>query len=341
MAIEFQCESLSSFDAATGRYKMCGAKIRVDDSKAGQAFNCPKCGSAIQVPSLQGSASGSGQRSASVGGDRHVSAGTEPAPSQAGNHAGAVGAASQGSAMQVDPDGQQLAVSRFDALHACKKCGTQVRPDMAACPSCGTPRRVVPYDEPLSKIQTKPAGFQLWGMSLLDSDNSWILIVGAMTFLLAFFSALAALVSVAVFHWFSILVIFPLTIVAAFYVMALLRIRAMSKKPGMPLYGWQKKLWNLVAIMQRTFNWQSPFRDRKFAVCNFKKQNLRGQDLLDLPGVETCQVLDLQGSEVTDDELKLLRYATNLRRLVLWDTKVTDEGVYRLQQAIPRVWIWY
>ena len=49
----------------------------------------------------------------------------------------------------------------------------------------------------------------------------------------------------------------------------------------------------------------------------------------------TLNNLELSHTRVTDAGLTLRSGLNNLRRLSLGDTKVTDEGVKRLQEALP------
>ena len=46
-------------------------------------------------------------------------------------------------------------------------------------------------------------------------------------------------------------------------------------------------------------------------------------------------MLFLNNTKVTDAGLEHLKGMTNLRKLTLVDTQVTDEGVDKLQQALP------
>ena len=46
-------------------------------------------------------------------------------------------------------------------------------------------------------------------------------------------------------------------------------------------------------------------------------------------------MLGLGRTKITDAGLEYLQRLTKLHELYLWDTKVTDQGVKKLQQALP------
>ena len=49
-----------------------------------------------------------------------------------------------------------------------------------------------------------------------------------------------------------------------------------------------------------------------------------------------CEKLNLNGTDITDVGLVHLKRLTRLKRLFIADTHVTDEGVRRLQEALPK-----
>ncbi len=53
------------------------------------------------------------------------------------------------------------------------------------------------------------------------------------------------------------------------------------------------------------------------------------------------QMIDLEGSEITDEGLVHLYNMRGIRFLVVRETAVSEEAVQDLQQTIPRAWIWY
>jgi internalin A len=54
-----------------------------------------------------------------------------------------------------------------------------------------------------------------------------------------------------------------------------------------------------------------------------------------LEGLTQLQKLNLWGTQITDSGLQHLKGLKQLRLLLLAGTKVTDEGVKELQQALP------
>ena len=64
-------------------------------------------------------------------------------------------------------------------------------------------------------------------------------------------------------------------------------------------------------------------------------------DIFDLPDVRHAQVLDFENTLITDAGLRSLYQLKKLECLVLRNTDVTAEEVYRFQQAFPNVWIWF
>ena len=63
-------------------------------------------------------------------------------------------------------------------------------------------------------------------------------------------------------------------------------------------------------------------------------------ELAEIEELKNCQVLDLEGTRITDRSLQMLYGHKHLQCLVLKRTKTTHDAVFRLQQAQPRLWIW-
>jgi hypothetical protein len=75
-------------------------------------------------------------------------------------------------------------------------------------------------------------------------------------------------------------------------------------------------------------------------IIDLRKNPIDDSELASLQDLRVCQVLDLEGSEITDMGLKALYPLTQLRCLVLKNTQVSREAVTMLQQHRPVLWIW-
>jgi hypothetical protein len=49
------------------------------------------------------------------------------------------------------------------------------------------------------------------------------------------------------------------------------------------------------------------------------------------------EYLNLYGTQVSDEGIQQLKSLKNLRKLYLWQTRATEEGVARLQEAMPQL----
>ena len=113
-------------------------------------------------------------------------------------------------------------------------------------------------------------------------------------------------------------------------------------QPGAQLAWFQKPLWNFVLNLARSKNWRdydASLSNRVVVTADDPKTG--DQDIFDLPDVRRAQVLDFENTLITDAGLRSLYQLKKLECLVLRNTNVTGEEVYRFQQAFPNVWIWF
>ncbi|MFV2068850.1 MAG: hypothetical protein ACC645_17935, partial [Pirellulales bacterium] len=100
--------------------------------------------------------------------------------------------------------------------------------------------------------------------------------------------------------------------------------------------------WRAVLILQRAVGWrllQWPFP--KTRILAMHDPSFSDQDLEELDGLADIQTLDFEGSQITDSGLVHFESLKRLRFLVLRRTGVTADGAKRLQQTLPKAWIWY
>ena len=93
--------------------------------------------------------------------------------------------------------------------------------------------------------------------------------------------------------------------------------------------------------MARAMNWQnydSKLKDRR--ITKVRDKMFGDAELAAVEGLKNCQVLDLEGTRVTDATIQMLYGHKHLRCLVLKGTNTTHEAVFRFQQSHPRLWIW-
>ena len=64
-------------------------------------------------------------------------------------------------------------------------------------------------------------------------------------------------------------------------------------------------------------------------------------DLMEHNDIKSVQVLDIQGTNLTDKGLLHLYDLKHLQCVVLRKTNVSPEAVFRFQQTFPRLWIWF
>ena len=69
--------------------------------------------------------------------------------------------------------------------------------------------------------------------------------------------------------------------------------------------------------------------------AEFMKHDVAEAMLLALDNLPDLRALDLSGVPINDSDLEHVMPLKKLRKLVLTGTKVTDEGVKKLQQALP------
>lgn len=194
---------------------------------------------------------------------------------------------------------------------------------------------------PLEKIKPEPAGFQLsMSRGLVSGLSGQVVAVFATSILILFTSLVIGVGMVSSLQ--LLFAVLPILIIAwmmliYFWTQGL----RVARVPGAELGSFQRLSWNLVAAFSNAFDWSL-----RGAIPKEERLDLRGtqvtdQTLLTEPRITQARLIDLRGSGITDEGLRYLRSNLKLRYLRLNGTKVTTEGVFRLQQTIPKCWIWW
>ena len=227
----------------------------------------------------------------------------------------------------------------------CKKCGN-LRGG-GQCPVCHFVEPSIENPPPLEDIKIAITGFQRWfcntmneGISIKVLERTAHILFGVLTSVMI----TACIVSIAfgVSVWAGPLLLVVVFSLGFLYVGLVLKGHQFLVDPHAQLAWFQKPFWNLILVVARMMNWQkydARYKGRK--VITMHDRRFGDQELADLEGLDACQVLDLEGTCVSDRGLKELYRLKHLHCLVLRGTRVTHQGAFRLQQSFPRLWIWY
>lgn len=243
-----------------------------------------------------------------------------------------------------DPSQSTLAEDRHER---CKKCG-----NISKNGRCTVCKHVESQFEklhlPMEKIAIEPSGLQRWfcrtmneGVSIKVLEYGSHVAFGALGFALLGL-AIASLFGVALGTVGGVLLLIFVFASAGLYAALVHKGHQFLRDPHARLAWFQVPFWNLILALSRAAKWQSydkSLTGRK--IITIRDKMFGDVEIAELPGIKNCQVLDLEGTCVTDQGLLPLYHLNHLHCLVLKGTNVTHEGVFRLQQSCPRLWIWY
>jgi len=369
MAIEVTCDNILRYDPVTGNYARCKHRFSVRDELRGGHAECPHCGSSVVVPvaseapqensvdlselftSSEATPSpNTSEHFADFADDQFkledisldapkawsddlmASASSLPYPAVSDTGTPQIKGVSQATGSAVD----KTAVSTQN----CSDCGAPLKPGELICDACGYHsgwnRRVDGWV--LEDNTPTETGFRLWLSGMLNEGESITKLLylgwGVGSLLMLYVSAMLT----SLFGNVSALVIFPIYIVGVIFSLLIVIVLTTGKNQTK-----SSVLWNMMLILARLFAWRSiswPFRVLRLG--NYHRRSLNDKQLAELADLGELEVLDLGGTQVSDESVGLLkRLRPTLRCLVLRNTHITPEAVDDLQQALPQVWIWY
>jgi hypothetical protein len=363
MLIEFYCRN--QVVGADGRNSVCGKSLTAKSSQAGHLVNCPKCKSECEVPlessevdrKLESSDTGTPPRKKSSSKSRPG----KPPRKKPGKSRTA--SSSDGDDLELAPiediarpksdlmsmDFQESGGSSRPAPIAkdrskrCAECGKKLD-DRGYCSSCKKgERKFEKVEMELDEIPMELAGFQLWFAGIANEGVSmrvlaWVfhVLITLFTFSLVVFGLVAISGILG-----TVFVIFVL-LFFALYVALCFKGYQFTRDPHARLAWFQKPFWNAVLMISRMMKWQAydaKFKDRP--IIDMRNKPLTDDKLTRIEGFRAAQVLDLEGTLISDEGLAPILKLKNLYCVVLRNTNVSHEGVTKLQQSIPRLWIWY
>ncbi len=155
----------------------------------------------------------------------------------------------------------------------------------------------------------------------------------------------------SVFIWMHVAFVFLLGLVCVFF----LKIWLYIAIPSLILYVAYQLLayshgyfyrgksfyWAIFLRAGRLLGWRRLSKFKKRITWSTHDTSFNDERLGKRQDLQTCHVIDLQGTGVTNDGLKHFQFFPILEFLVLKNTNVTSDGVAQLQATIPETCIWY
>lgn len=234
-----------------------------------------------------------------------------------------------------------------DQQERCKKCGNLV--ENARCVGCFfVDAKFEKTHCPLLDIEIQVAGCQRWLLQTMSEgvSVSFILfagnfLVGAMALMLAGVSTLF-LTGLGLGSEVGGVLLFLTIAATCLYIGVVYKSRQFMHKPVAQLSWFQKPFWRLVLFLARFNKWQRYDRALQGRrVITVKDRMFGDNDIMEQKGIKNVQVLDIQGTNLTDSGLLHLYDLKHLQCVVLRKTNVSPEAVFRFQQTFPRLWIWF
>ena len=295
MSIEFKCSNIT-YDANAQKRARCGKKLRAPLEKAGVTVTCPACQQRLTIPDAPKSPIASVKK-------RDV--------------------------MEMDfegaPDGETSANSvSHDRIQRCRKCGRALD-SKGICHTCNyvSPSLKLSAQE-IDSIKVKPAGCQLWLIKTLSEGMPVAVLTSLIHFL---FVVLAGGSAVLIFFSTSGLVmvaLFAALLAAAFFYIALVvKCYQFLRSPHAKLAWFQRPFWNFVLWTCRQRQWAS---NSQRTMIDKRGVPITDDDLDNVEDLKDAEVLDLEGTLITDDAFRFFYRMDRLQCLVLRNTNVSHEN---------------
>jgi len=289
----------------------CHRRIHADDSLMGKHANCAHCGGSVYIepPNLSQTSGGEDETpdeyTLSPVDDRPT---PDPVSNSRPNHA----------------------ATAPEELR-CTHCGGPLAQGQEHCQACyyhSGLKRIIDTRDAEEQTGTPPAyGFRRQLQEKLSKGQS----PESVSRLFDFFFGLLIL---AITTWLSLPFYSGLLAVGGYVVY-----RIMVETSGRTYRG-SSLLWLTVLFAGRTLEWKSFKGDSRISVTS-REKSFDDDALAAMEDLPTLQVLDLEGTGITDQGLACLFYHPSLEFLILRRTQVTADRVWELQKTIPKTCIWY
>ena len=310
MRIKFTCSN-TTYNASTNQRARCGKKLNAPSEKSGATVTCPACQQTLIIPDVRESSIRSLKK-------RDV--------------------------MEIDfegaPAGETSGSSvTHDRVQRCRKCG-RAFDGKGVCHTCNyaNPNMRLSEEE-VGRIKVKPVGCQLWLMKILSEGMPIAVLTSLLHFSFVVLTVGAAtLVFVSTSGLVMIALLAILLAAAFFYIATVVKCYQFLRTPHAQLAWFQRPFWNLILWTCRQRQWAS---DNQRSIIDKRNVPLTDEDLNKIEDLKGAGVLDLEGTLITDGAFRFFYRMDRLQCLVLRNTNISHENVFRLQQSKPKLWIWY
>lgn len=310
MSIEFKCNNIT-YDPSTNKRARCGKKLRAPLERGGATVTCPACQQPLTIPDAP----------------------KVPAAS-----------VKKRDVMEMEFDAGNAAESptnsvTHDRIDRCRKCGRPLD-SKGVCRRCNyTKPSMKLAEKELDSIKVKPAGCQLWLIKILSEGMPIAVLTSLLHFLFVVLTVGgAALIIFSSGGLVRVALLAALLAAAFFYIALVVKCYQFLRSPHAKLAWFQRPFWNFVLWSCRRRDWASNIQR---TVIDKRGVPVTDEELDKIENLKDAGVLDLEGTLVTDDAFRFFYRMDRLQCLVLRDTDVTHESVFRLQQTKPNLWIWY
>ena len=239
---------------------------------------------------------------------------------------------------------QRIRWADNDGEPYCPKCGSAMNAGDKLCGQCSyhseLGRQITTTDRGPGK---KSEGAKRWLDNALAEGESAksLFIIAAILASLVLFSLIVLMIN-GMGAW-ALLVVVPLLVILGFFVGIVVAARRSRKDMaiGEPPER-QNFAWHCMLTIIRLFGWREPrWPFRKRNVLKIEDAEFSDNDLMNSKDLKDCQVLDLQGTKVSDRGIPYLTGLPELQFVILKKTQVTGTGAQLLQHASPTMWIWF
>lgn len=227
-------------------------------------------------------------------------------------------------------------------LKRCQKCGGNLDAK-GSCTKCNWIRpRFDKSKMSLDEMPMEPAGMTLWFFDIMSEAIPMRAMTIILNIVVPFLTVSAMVFSLVLFGGFVGGLLFLIAFLALLFYVGLAFKGYQFLTDGNAQLAWfQKPIWNGILAWCRSKKWQgldNSARDRNVLI--FRNESITDQELAVMKGLKNVQVLDLEGTLITDEGIKQLYQCRHLQCLVVRNTKVSHLAVTRLQQSFPKLWIW-